>query len=359
MNNTEIIKGIERTIEGLNLIKGALAGAVEEPKKEAKTTAKTPKKAEPVAEPVEETAEAVDTNTTYTMEELSAMKYNEFKKLASSLGVKCTGTRKQILDRIIELGVVAEESESEPVEEEAPVEEKKEPKKSADTKAGKKLGKKKADEEAETEDEFDEQAREIAEETAVEDIIEALADVDVKATKKNAVKKLAEALRNGLIELDDEDEDSEEAGAEDDEDTTEASADSIEPDSYFPEYDFYDVNDPEDMTEERASAIAEKMEEILTAYPDDLTEEDVQSYLEDNATEEQLEALGEDYEDLDLLKMYMELVKCTIDNDGEEAEQGEPYEIGEKNFCCGHELKYVKKTKKYVCEHCGEEYEAE
>ena len=37
MNNAEIIKGIERTIEGLNLIKGALAGAVEEPKKETKT----------------------------------------------------------------------------------------------------------------------------------------------------------------------------------------------------------------------------------------------------------------------------------------------------------------------------------
>ena len=312
-------------------------------------------------ESVEETAETVSTDKTYTMAELSDMKYNEFKSLASSLGVKCTGTRKQILDRIIDLGIVVEEAEddteAEPVEEE--VKESK-PKKSADNKTGKKLGKKKADEEDEAEDEFDEQARAIAEETAVEDIIEALKDVDVKATKKNAVKKLAEALREGLIELDDDDEeDSEdEAGAED-EDTTEASVDDIEPDSYFPEYDFYGVNDPEEMTDERASAIAEKMEEIITAYPDDLTEEDVQSYLEDNATEEQLEALGEDYDNFDLLKMYMELVKCTIDNDGDEAEQGEPYEIGDKNFCCGHELKYVKKTKKYVCEHCGEEYEAE
>lgn len=358
MNNAEIIKGIERTIEGLNTIKGALL-ASDEKVAEKKEVKKETKKAEPKVEETAETAETVATDKTYTMAELNSMKYNEFKKLASTLGVKCTGTRKQILDRIIELGVVAEESEAEPVEEEAPVEEKKEPKKSADTKAGKKLGKKKADEEeAEPEeDEFDEQAKEIADETPVEDIIEALADVDIKANKKNAVKKLAEALRKGLIELDEDGE--EEAGAEDDEDTPEeASVDSIEPDSYFPEYDFYGVNDPEEMTEERASAIQEKMEEIISSYPDDLTEEDVQSYLEDNATEEQLEALGEDYEDLDLLKMYMELVKCTIDNDGDEAEQGEPYEIGEKNFCCGHELKYVKKTKRYVCEHCGEEYEA-
>ena len=57
--------------------------------------------------------------------------------------------------------------------------------------------------------------------------------------------------------------------------------------------------------------------------------------------------------------MYMELVKRSIDNDGEEHEPSDPYELGEHDMCCGHELKYVKKTKKYVCEHCGTEYEAE
>ena len=90
-----------------------------------------------------------------------------------------------------------------------------------------------------------------------------------------------------------------------------------------------------------------------------LTDEDISSYVEDNETEAEIDLLGDDYTEEDILKMYMELVKRTIDNDGEEHEQGEPYELADKDVCCGHELKYVKKSKKYICEHCGTEYEAE
>ena len=61
----------------------------------------------------------------------------------------------------------------------------------------------------------------------------------------------------------------------------------------------------------------------------------------------------------DFIKLYMELHKRFIDNDGEAHEPSDPYEVGEEDFCCGHPLKYMKKTKKYVCEHCGAEYEAE
>ena len=114
------------------------------------------------------------------------------------------------------------------------------------------------------------------------------------------------------------------------------------------------------MSEERAEAILEKMDEILTDISEDtLTIEDITSYIEDNATQDEIDLLGEEYEDDDLIKMYMELIKRTIDNDGEEHEPSDPYEVGDKDLCCGHELKYVKKTKKYVCEQCGTEYEAE
>ena len=114
------------------------------------------------------------------------------------------------------------------------------------------------------------------------------------------------------------------------------------------------------MTEERAEAVENKMDEILTLYSEEkLTVEEITSYLEDNATEEELELLGDDYEDDDLLKMYMELVKRTIDNEGVEHEPADPYELGESDMCCGHELKYSKATKKYICETCGTEYEAE
>lgn len=360
MNNAEIIKGIDLTIEGLTTIKNALMvadGAVAEAPKSKSIAKREKAQAEPMNPPVEETegsAEAVVGK--FDVEQLKSMKYNDFKKLAASLGVKCTGTRDEIMERILALDVTVTADDavvSEPAEEDA----EETPAKSNKPAKSKKLGKKEADEPAR--DEFDEQAEEIAKDTDVEDIISALADVNVKATKKNAVQKLAEALRAGLIELDDEDE---EAGEETAEAETEAEGDEdeITANSYFPELDPNGYNDPDEMSEERAEAIEAKMDEILTAYSDGtLTDEDIASYVEDNATEAEIDLLGDDYDEEDILKLYMELIKRTIDNDGEEHEQCEPYEVADKDVCCGHELKYVKKAKKYICEHCGTEYEAD
>lgn len=354
MNKAEIIKGINTTIEGLMTIRDALAD-VDSDATKSKSVAKR--------EQVQK--EAVDEAPVMTgkldVEQLKSMKYNEFKKLAASLGVKCTGTRDEIMERILALDVEVDESDeevdAEEAEEKSAKKDKKESKSDKSAK-GKKLGKKEADEPSR--DEFDEQAEEIAKDTSVEDIIESLADVDIKATKKNAVEKLAYALREGLIELDDEDEEDEE-----DDDVTESEADEddeITAESYFPEFDPEGFNDPEskDMTEERSEAITEKMDEILTEISEGTLEiKEIESYLEDNCTEEELELLGEDYEENDLIKMYMEMIKRTIDNEGEEVEPSDPYEVGKHDMCCGHELKYVKKTKKYVCSHCGNEYEAE
>ena len=349
MNITEIIKGIDKTIEGLTEIRNAMVFEAD-----AKAT---PVESKPEKKVDETPVEATPTTMTgkFDVEELKGMKYNEFKKLAASLGVKCTGTRDEIMERILALDVtvdVAEDVEEEEVVEEAPVKESKSDKPAK----GKKLGKKEVDEPSR--DEFDEQAEAIADETPVEDIIEALADVDIKATKKNAVEKLAHALREGLIEMDeeDEDEDIEDEIEEDDEDDDE----EISADSYFSEYDPNGFNNPEEMTEERKEAIEEKMDEILTEISEGtLKMDEIESYLEDNCTEEEIELVGEDYTDEDVIKLYMEMIKRTIDNEGNEVEPSEPYEVGEHNMCCGHELKYVKKTKNYVCSQCGGEYEAE
>ena len=370
-NNAEIIKGIDMTIAGLETIKSALAGGAEEtataeaPK--SKTVGKKAQAEEPMNPPVETEGSAEAVTGKFDVEQLKAMKYNDFKKLAAQLGVKCTGTRDEIMERILALDITVTSDGAEVSE---PVEEDKAPAKSDKPAKSKKLGKAKADEPAR--DEFDEQAEEIAKDTAVEDIIEALSDVDIKATEKNAVKKLAEALRQGLIELDDdEDEDADEETAEaedtadeqDAEDNADDSADDEEEigaDSYFEEYDPQGYNDPDEMSEERKEAVEAKMDEIITAYSEgDLTDEDISSYVEENATEAEIDLLGDDYDEEDILKLYMELVKRTIDNDGAEHEPGDPYEVADKDMCCGHELKYVKKTKKYVCEQCGTEYEAE
>ena len=360
MNNVEIIKGIEETIKGLETIKKALmieSGAISEAPK-SKSVAKKEQEQKESAEESAEENNAVGAVGKFSVEQLNSMKYNEFKKLASSLGVKCTGTRDEIMERILALDVVITEDSAEVVDPED--EEETAPTKSSKSTGSKKIGKKKADEPAK--DEFDEQAEEIAKETDVEDIIESLADVDIKANKKNAVEKLAYALREGLIELDDEEDEDEDTTEEDttEEETADNEDVEITADSYFPELDPNGYNDPSDMSDERAEAIEAKMDEILTSYEDGtLTDDDISSYVEDNATEEEIDLLGEEYDEEDILKLYMELIKRTIDNDGEEHEQGEPYEVADKDVCCGHELKYVKKTKKYVCSHCGTEYEAE
>lgn len=366
MNNVAIIKGIEKTIEGLEEIKKALSLEVSaDTETTTEAEAPTTKKSKSVEKREKIQKEAMNAPTEesegeavvgkFSKEDLQSMKYNDFKKLAASLGVKCTGTRDEIMERILKLDVTITEDDAVVSE---PAEEDKAPAKSDKSTGSKKLGKKKADEP--TKDEFDEQAEEIAKDMDVEDIIEALKDVDIKANKKNAVQKLAEALREGLIDLDDEDEDEEADAEEVEEETAEDDGEEISADSYFPEYDPNGYNKPDDMTEERAEAIEAKMDEILSEYADGtLTEEDITSYIEENATEAETDLLGDEYTEEDLLKMYMELVKRTIDNDGEEHEQGEPYEVADKDVCCGHELKYVRKSKKYICEHCGTEYEAE
>ena len=210
------------------------------------------------------------------------------------------------------------------------------------------------------------------------------------------VEKLAEAIEQGLVEIEDdageeyesdstaeedfsededeeevdEDSDDEEEDSEEDEDEDDSSEEDdeeeVDASSYFAKYDPNGINDPENMTDERKEAIEKMMEEILDSVDDDDFIPNVEKYLEENATDAEIDLLGEDYDETEEAKLYMEMKKRTIDDDGEEhepaeaeSEEGDPYEINGHDMCCGHELKYIKKTKKYVCEHCGAEFEAE
>lgn len=335
--NVEVIEGIELVIKGLNMIKTQLES--EHEVDGFVNVDDTDLKDDSEYEGGEEGK--------YTIQELRDMKYNEFKKLAAQLGVKCTGSRDEILDRIVATGVVKGIETVDPVE--VAEEDKDEVVQKKSLKSGK--SKKKREEEVNGQDEFDRQAEKAIESTDVSDIIKTLADVGVKATKKNVVEKLAYALREGLIELEDDEEEQE--------DNEEDSAEELTPDVYTPEYDPKGYNDPENMSEERKEAIEKKVSDILKQYSKGkLTNDEIIDYIEDNVNEDE-EFLKDGYTDEEALRLYIELVKRTIDNDGEEHEQGEPYEVGEMDVCCGHELKYVKKTKKYICEHCGTEYEAE
>lgn len=362
MNNEEVIRGLNVMKSGIDIILSSLTNETTESDEVSKIIADV------VSAGAKENQETKISGDTYTTAQLKGMRYNEFKKLASTLGVKCTGTRDEIMSRIVDLGVVSDSAEQvETSEEPVEVERGNKPAKS-------KLGlvKKKTAEPAK--DKFSIKAEEIAKDTPVEDIIEALYDVNVEADDTNYIEKLAYAFRENLLEADDEDDDSTEETVEvveetpdDDSDTEGDDENGIDENSYFPEYDPEGFNNPDDMTDERKKSIAENIGRVLNAVKDgSLSVEEVESYIENVATQEEIDLLGEDYDNTEELKLYIELIKKNIDNDGkyyepaspDKDEEGEPYEIGGHNMCCGHELKYVKKSSKYVCEHCGTEFEA-
>lgn len=347
MNKAEIIKGIDKVMDGLKDLRSAIENGEETAS--ATAPAKPPlgsKKNGAVASKT--TASAPAKEKTYTMNELVGMKYNEFKKLAASLGVDCKGTRDEIMNRVIDLGVVSN-ADSASVPAAAPAKNDKKPAlgaKSDKSASVGKLGVKKAD--APAKDEFDEQAEEIAKDTSVEDIISALDDAGIKASKLNYKTVLAKALREGKLTIGDDDEESsgEESGDEE-----------MVAEDYYSDYDLSGANDPENMTEERSAACIEKQGTVLEAFQSgSLTEDELVEYLNSCASEDEIALLGENYTMEQLLMLYIEVAKHYIDNEGNEHEPGDPYEIGETNFCCGQPLAYDKKTKNFICSHCAAEY---
>ena len=171
------------------------------------------------------------------------------------------------------------------------------------------------------------------------------------------MNKLAEAFQNGMIDVDDEEEDDEPKS----EDVAESEEElDFSEDSYFDQYDPNGINDPSIMSKKRAKAVKSLVADIISKFEsEELTVEDIESELEDYVTDDDVELLGEDYSEEELVAFYIEMKKRFVDEDGSVCEPGEPYEIGNTNFCCGHELSYDKKKKTFICPVCSEEYEAE
>ena len=386
MKNERLIEGLNMIIEGATILRNELSGAeVSESKgAESKSVARRAavQKEEPVMNAPEEKEAGAEVEGTLSREQLMSMKFNDLKKLGASLGVSCSGKRDEIIDRILNVSVKAsvepEEPEDEGTEEKGKV---------VPISKSKKGGLKKKKEEPEEDTTEEEEAgpseesiklaEELTEDMSAKEIIDYLAECGIKAKgkKSDVILVLAKGIEDGTVELEDDDE--EEAGeeveepVEDGEDSEEVSADDAEEEdeeegeefneeSYFPEYDEAGYNNPDTMTEKRAEAVRDMMADIIEKVEnDELKEEDMQTLLENVCTDEELEALGEDYEFEELVAMYCEIRKRFVDDDGEEHEPGDPYELNEKNFCCGHELKYEKKSKTFICESCGEKYTAE
>lgn len=384
MKNERLIEGLNMIIEGATILRNELSGAeVSESKgAESKSVARRAavQKEEPVMNTPEETEAGEEVEGTLSREQLMSMKFNDLKKLGASLGVSCSGKRDEIIDRILNVPVKASVEPEEPEDEGTA-----EKGKVVPISKSKKGGLKKKKEEPEEEETAEEEeagpseesiklAEELTEDMSAKEIIDYLAECGIKAKgkKSDVILVLAKGIEDGTVELEDDEEDTEdeeEAEESVDEGEEEVSSDDEEEgeegeefneESYFPEYDEAGYNNPDTMTEKRAEAVRYMMADIIEKVEnDELKEEDMQTLLENVCTEEELEALGEDYEFEELVAMYCEIRKRFVDDDGEEHEPGDPYELNEKNFCCGHELKYEKKSKTFICESCGEKYTAE
>lgn len=376
MKNERIIEGLNAIIEGATILRDELAGGVEKRnavESKSATRRQAVQKEQPAMNEPEETEATVEGK--FSREQLMSMKFNELKKLGASVGVSCKGTRDEIVERMLQVTVSATvENEAEPEEtDEAPAKDDGKVVSVNKKKGGlKKYAKTEEPEEEEVDEQYIQMATEATEDMSAKEIIEYLAefDIEAKGKKSDVVKVLAKAIADGIVQLEDDDEDESEEEADVEETTAEAEEETAEDEdedgeefneeSYFPEYDPEGVNNPDGMSEERAEAVKSMMADIIEGVENDtITEEDIQTFLETYASEEELEALGDDYQFEDLVAMYCEVKKRFIDDDGEEHEAGDPYEIDEENYCCGRKLKYEKKSKKFICENCGEEYEAE
>lgn len=320
-NLTVAIEMVETILEALK----AQAGQVPAPgETKSKTGVKAISPKKEAEEEVEE-AEAVDVS----IDDLKDKSYNEIKQIAKDLGIEPKGSRKVLEEKIKEAltgGVTPEEEKEEVVED----------------KPKGKISKfpKKKEEEAEPveEDPLMTTILEQTEDMSDEELADMLSEVGIKPSGKRQalLDKIVQAIHDGLIEMDGEEEASEEAEEEE-----------------VPYEEFaVNIKGAEGMTRKRAEAIvkigkAKMTDKEAGAFLDEL----VDTIGEDNFA---LILDGKQGTDVEIAKSIKMLL---TNDDGEEVGFEEAYELNGEAYCCTLPLDYDKKTKTYTCQLCEQEYE--
>lgn len=329
--NAKIIEGLKAVRNGIDLI---LEGV--ESEKSANTTA-----------PVKNEGHTPDSSANpvpegeVTREMLDGMTYNNIKKLAKEIGVPAVGSREEIISKI--LGVEKTEEAPEEVDE---------------------------DDEDITEDEsvdplYDKVISAVAD-LDNEEIADILVDVGIsaKGKRESLIEKLVQAVRDGLLDFEDDEEteEAEEAPAPKKEKKEKKSKKAEEPtpapleeEEDEEEDDTNDVDNP-NMTAARKKAIIAKDEKIRKLFKSGkITRKMCVEFLQNfYDTEDSLD----DMSDEEILDTYIDAVCRLIDDEGDLIEDG-AYELNGQPACCGRVLAYSEDTECFICEHCGEEYEAE
>lgn len=331
--NAKIIEGLKVVKEGIDLIlEGYALDTVIPAEPEEVKKASAPNTLDKTSEKLikEETPKTETIKGNLTREQLEGMTYNNIKKLAKEMGVSAVGNREEITARILGEEV---EVEAEDVVEEAPetVE--------VDEKDNDPLYAKVIDAVADMSN---------------EEIADILADcgIPAKGKREALIEKVVEAVRDGAIDFDDEEE---EAPAPAKKTKKEPAPAPVEEEEDEEEDLTNDIDNP-NMTEARKDAILEQDSDIRKQFKKgEVTRDNLVEFLQSfYDTDEDMEEMSDD----EILDTYIDAVCRLIDDEGDLIEEG-AYTLNGEPACCGRVLSYSEDTGMFICEHCGEEYEAE
>ena len=331
MNKIEALKMICTGVEALIAIEEGSAPIVSAPApSENKDDVPAPaveKEEVPAVETVP--TEEVASYAPMSEETLKGMGYADLKALAKNVGVSAKGTKSQLLKVLIEyFKNMDEETPVEaPPQEEVPQEEVPQEETPADE-AGEEV--------ADGEDTRAVVLRMIEEnEMSDDDIREVLKDAGLsdKGKHEALIDKLVSAIDDGIIQLEDE-EDDEPAPVEEEAEEEESDEPAITP--------------------ERAKGIKKLMEEVDEQFKDgSLTASDIREFLDQFGDVTIPKKASADK----LLELYKENVSMLVDDEGNVCEEG-AYFINNVPYCCGRPLN-VADDNTATCSVCGETYEFE
>lgn len=302
------------------------------PTKEAVEVKVAEKELEPYAEKLEEAKETVNESAnTYTEEELNAMTYNEIKALAKELGVKAVGTKKAIIDSILES--ISYETVNEEDVEETTTNEVEET----------------VEDVLEDEEEDNSMRVEVDEDDTTlydkvvadlegytdEELADILSDIGVspKGRRQALLSKIVQAIEEGKLEWEDEEE------SETLEDEPVVEEETVEEDitSFVG-------------TEARRVACEKECEEIESSIEkEEISHKEILKFLKDFYNGKYT-SQGFDGD----VDEYIAIQCDLIDDEGVKHNFEDPYYIGDDVYCCAQHLKELNED--LYCEICGTTY---
>jgi hypothetical protein len=192
------------------------------------------------------------------------------------------------------------------------------------------------------------------------EILDTLAEIGAKPnskkklTRDGLVSAMVQAVKDGKIDLEDGEDDSDggdDSGGDDESDG--GDSDGKETDG--------------EETDERRAAVEEFIKgaerDFASVGDSALTRGDMLDWLDEySKTDKKAKKAAAEFKgksDREVFDAYVEKALLYISDEGETSEDETPYTVGGEAFCCGHRCWHDAEGETYICPVCGGEYEAD